>query len=153
MNKRTITGIAWAISSCVFLWLFSITQPASISSPPKIDELFNSFVMFSFMLLGGGGCYHLLTEILSSPYDQSNYLKWSCLYLKMIGLMVCLISAPIVIVICREFLQAGLAKPISLVYLITSFAISFWFLTKVQPIFLEIRSNNSIQPTADASAD
>ncbi|WP_319557339.1 hypothetical protein [Thiomicrorhabdus sp.] len=97
MDRKIISAIGWAISSCVFLWLFSLAQAKGLSSPPTSGELFESFVLFSFMLLGGGACYHFLTEIIFSPYNSENSGLWIRLSKKMLLLMSILISVPIVV--------------------------------------------------------
>jgi len=102
LNRKIISAVAWAISSCLFLWLFSLVQGNGGSNPPTPKELFESFLLFSFMLLGGGACYHFLTEIALSPLNPEN---------------------------------------------------SLWMGTKLEPTFTAIRANNSMQATANASAD
>lgn len=147
MDKRNISAIAWAISSCLFLWLFSLAQGKEFSDPPTHAELFESFVMFSFMLLGGGACYHFLTEIICSPYDSNSSHLWGNLCNKMIMLMLVLLSIPLVILISRCYLELHIAKIISLLYLFSGMAGSFLLGIKIEPLFKKIRlgvSNDKI---------
>lgn len=52
MKRKVISAVAWAISSCLFLWIFSLAQDKGLSSHPGYGEVFESFILFSFMLLG-----------------------------------------------------------------------------------------------------
>lgn len=153
MERKIISAIGWSISSCVFLWLFSLAQAKGLSSPPTSGELLESFVLFSFMLLGGGACYHFLTEIIFSPYNSENSCLWTRLSKKMILLMLILISVPIVVLLSRDNLPLSIAWLVSFFYLLLGLGSAIWVGTKIEPVFTEIRSNKSMQPTADASVD
>lgn len=153
MYRRIICAVAWAISSCLFLWLFSLAQSKGLSAPPTNVELFESFTIFSFMLLGGGACYHFLTEIIFSPYNQENSHLWMRLSKKMVLLMSILVSVPLIILLTRDYLPLSIAWLVSFFYLLFGMGTSIWIGTKIEPIFNEIRSNKSIQPTANASTD
>lgn len=138
MNKRLFCAVAWAISSCIYLWLFSLAQ-VERSDPPTVTELFDSFIVFSVMLLGGGGCYHLLTEIALSPVNASNSNLWSRLCWVMGVLMTTLISAPVIIILCREYLSGGLGWGMSYVYLLATMSLSIWLFVKIEHYFKRIR--------------
>lgn len=144
MSKKIITALAWAFSGCVFLWLFSLVQLKNMSSPPTPEELLSSFVLFSFMLLGGGGCYHFFTEILSSPYSLHNDHIWSRLMKIMFTMMTTLLSAPIVMIICREYMPMKLAWDIAYFYLFVSFIISICLGRKIEPLFNLIHLDNQL---------
>ena len=109
MNRKIICVVTWAISSCLFLWLFSLAQGNGNSNPPTYKELFESFLLFSFMLLGGGACYHFLTEIALSPLNLENSHLWAQLAKKMLILMAILLSVPIVVLLGRDLLPTSLA--------------------------------------------
>jgi hypothetical protein len=152
MNRKNISEIGWAISSCLFLWLFSLTQNRGISPRPTAGELFDSFVLFSFMIFGGGGCYHFLTEMVSCPLNDQNSHLWLKLSKRMVAMMLILLSTPIVILLLRDNLSASIAWVLSLLYLVTSFGICFWIAIKIKPIFIEIRSNNRLVTDAGSNA-
>lgn len=137
--------MAWGFSSCLFLWLFSLAQIKDMASPPTIGELFDSFILFSFMLLGGGACYHFLTEILSSPYNSRNQHIWDRLMKNMILMMLILVSAPIVILVCRDNFSTGLAWVVSYFYLLLSLGSALWVGAKIEPAFREIHSNKTVR--------
>ncbi|WNZ57004.1 hypothetical protein QT397_06570 [Microbulbifer sp. MKSA007] len=145
MDRKTISAVAWAISSCIFLWLFSLVQAEGLSSPPGSDELFKSFCLFSFMLLGGGACYHFLTEIIFSPYTSENAHLWVRLSKYMVSLMLVLISMPSLMLVFRENLHLSTAWILSFFYLLTGYGVSAWLGTRIKPIFIEIRSMGSLQ--------
>ncbi|WP_372930800.1 hypothetical protein [Shewanella putrefaciens] len=147
MDRRIISAVAWAFSSCLFLWLFSLAQAKGLSNTPTYGELFESFTVFSFMLLGGGACYHFLTEIIFSPYNPENSHLWMELSKKMVLLMSILVSVPLVILLSRDYLPLSIAWLVSFFYLLFGMGTSVWIGTKIEPIFNEIRSNKSMQPT------
>ncbi len=153
MNRKIISAVAWAISSCLFLWLFSLAQGNGGSNPPTPKELFESFLLFSFMLLGGGACYHFLTEIALSPLNPENSHLWAQLAKKMLILMAILLSVPIVVLLSRDLLPISLAWVFSFFYLLIGLGLSLWMGTKLEPTFTAIRANNPMQATANASAD
>lgn len=140
MLLRTISAVAWAFSSCLFLWLFSLAQTKGLSSPPTNAELFESFTLFSFMLLGGGGCYHFYTEIMLSPYNAQNAHLWRNLAKKMILLMLIMLSVPITILWSRDNLPLSIAWLVSYFYLLFGMGVSIWMGTKIVPAFTEIRA-------------
>jgi hypothetical protein len=133
------------VSSCLFLWLFSLAQYKGISPRPTGGELLNSFVLFSFMLLGGGGCYHFLAELISIPLNSQNLHLWRNISTKMSVMMLILLSTPISLLFFRDNLSAGIAWLAALFYLPTSFGFCFWIATKIKPIFIEMRSNIAVQ--------
>jgi len=141
MKKRTTVAVLWAIASCVFLWLFSLAQAKELPDPPSPLDLFDSFLLFSFMLLGGGAYYHFLTEILEAPHDADASKLWTRLLKNMFFIMAVIVSAPVVILIMRENLGAGLAALLSLAYLSISFGVAFWRGYTVERLFREIRAN------------
>lgn len=138
MSKKTFCAVAWSVSSCMFLWIFSLSQ-VERSDSPSAFELFNSFFLFSVMLLGGGGCYHLLTEIVSSPVDSKNGYLWTKLSWVMGALMAVLISAPLVMILCREYLDIGLGWIVSYLYLLSAISVSLWLFAKAENYFRNIR--------------
>lgn len=82
-SVRSFAGLSWTVSACFFLWLFSHIKTEPFS--------FESFVLFSFMFLGGSVSYHFLVELLSTPYDDNNSHIWKKLALAMVSLMLVLI--------------------------------------------------------------
>jgi hypothetical protein len=144
MKKRTVVAVLWAIASCVFLWLFSLVQAKELPGSPSPLDLFDSFLLFSFMLLGGGACYHFMTEILEAPYDADTSKLWTSLLKNMLFIMVVIVSVPVVILIMRENLGAGLAKLLSLAFLPISFGLAFWRGYAVERLFREIRANKQL---------
>lgn len=144
MNRKTISAVAWAISSCLFLWVFSLAQGNVNSNPPTYNELFESFIVFSLMLLGGGACYHVLTEIVLSPLNSENAELWAKLTKKMLILMTVLLSVPLVILLTRDTLTTALAWVISYFYFLICLGLSLWLLTKIKSTFTVIRSNKPI---------
>lgn len=139
MTRRIVSAVAWALSSCVFLWLFSLAQVKELSSPPTYGELFESFTIFSLMLLGGSACYHFLTEIIFSPYTSENSHLWAILSKKMLLLMSIMVSVPLVILLCRDWLSFSIAWIFSFFYLLFGLGASIWIGTKIEPVFSEIR--------------
>lgn len=138
MTRKIFCTVAWAISSCIFLWLLNLAQVEK-SNPPSISELFNSFFLFSIMLLGGGACYHLLTEIALSPVEPNNTHLWLKLSWRMEILMTVLISAPVVVILCREYLDRSFSWAASYLYLLTAISVSLWLFTKAEYYFRQIR--------------
>lgn len=141
---RIVSGIAWAVFSCIFLWLFSLAQVKASSNPPTAAELLASFSSFSFMLLGGGACYHFLVEIMMSPLTSDNAYQWRALAIKLILMMFTMVSIPIVILSCRDNLPLVTAFVISLIYMVTGFLICFWLGSKLKRIFVQIRTGNLV---------
>jgi len=148
MNKKIVSAIAWAFFSCVFLWLFSLTQIQKLSSPPSEAELFNSFALFSFMLLGGGASYHFLTEIISSPYNRNDLRLWNKLSKNLLIMMGLLISIPVIILICRNYLPNWTGWILSYSYSVISMLIAFWRGTRIKSLFKEISSNTELDSTS-----
>jgi len=144
MHRKIISAAAWAVSSCVFLWLFSLAQGKGLSVPPTGSELFGDFTLFSLMLFGGGACYHLLTEIILSPTNAEITYLWKHLTKKLISLMLVLVSVPAVILYVRECLPISVARVISFIYLLFGFIFSIWLGAKVESLFKAIRYNASI---------
>lgn len=140
MIYKTGAALAWVLFGCLFLWLFSLVQLKEMSLPPTKGELFSSFVFFSYMLLGGGGGYHFLTEILSSPYTPENREVWRQLIKKLVNIMLVMLSAPIAIYVFRENLTLETAWLFSFIYQVGSLLISFWLGIRVYPIFRQIHS-------------
>ncbi|MGM7318911.1 hypothetical protein [Idiomarina sp. ST10R2A5] len=148
MHTQKITAVSWATASCLFLWLFSFAQGKEFSATPEPSELIESFIFFSFMLLGGGICYHFFTEILSAPYTPDNEHLWKSLMIRMALLMFAALSVPAVILILRDNLaDLYLAKLLSLVYLILVFGASAWKASSIEEIFKQIRSYKRIKAT------
>ncbi len=144
MNKKTISAITWAFFSCVFLWLFSLTQIRNLSSPPAAGELFNSFVLFSFMLLGGGASYHFLSEIISSPYGKNNLQAWNKLSKILSLMMILMITIPLSILCCRTYLPQTYGWILSYLYSVFSMISCVFLGESSKPLFQEIRSNNEL---------
>lgn len=143
MNRKEVSAIAWAISSCIFLWLFSLGQTKTFAAPPNYAELFQSFIEFSFMLLGGSACYHFLTEIIATPFHPENLELWKRVSNKMIRLMLILMSVPLLILIMRDTLSPNIAWILSFIYLLIGIVVSIILCAKIGPLFIEIRNQVS----------
>ena len=140
IDIKILSGVCWAIASCLFLWMFSLSSTQALSVPPTISELFNSFIVFSFILLGGGGCYHFLTEIIATPLSDTNRQEWIKLTRSLTLLMFALMSAPIITVILRENVVQDIAFIIALIYYISAMLFATNLAIKIEKQFKEVKS-------------
>lgn len=143
MGKKLATAFFWAVASCMTLWLFSLAQPAKAS--------FESFWLFSFMLLAGGGAYHFLVELLQLPTDAGVLKEWSGLYRAMLWFMLPILSVPLAILAAKQWFSPAVAFLAGYVYLLIAFGLSFSQAMEVERQFTQLRSNKARQPTISAT--
>jgi hypothetical protein len=67
--KKRAVILMWCLAVSLFLWYFAI------ATKPTID--FFQFMNFCIVLFGGGFAYHIVTELVACPYNESNSLLWS----------------------------------------------------------------------------
>ncbi|WP_433998961.1 hypothetical protein [Endozoicomonas sp.] len=96
---------------------------------------------FSFLLFCGGICYHILTEILSTPVTEENRDEWPKLLKLLSYLMISLMSIPAVILLLRDSFNSEWAMPTAFVYLLTYLYLSVVLFIQVGRKFLEIRQS------------
>lgn len=60
----------------------------------------------------------------------------------MFAMMTILMSAPIVMIACREYMSMNLAWEIAYFYLLLSIGISIWLGRKIEPLFSLIHLDN-----------
>jgi hypothetical protein len=140
MNTKILSVIGWGLASCLYLWLFSLAQNPQAASPPTILELFDSFILFSFMLLGGGLSYHYLSELITAPYKSKNSELWKSLAIKMMLLSIVMLSIPVLIIILRITIGTSLAWILSYFYFLVASALSLILAIKATKVFSKIRS-------------
>lgn len=132
---RRFAGLFWAISACFFLWIMNHikTQPFS----------FESFVWFSFMLIGGSTSYHFLVELLTTPYHDENSHLWK----KLAGTMFSLMS--ILFLTCGLILIDKFIWPRDGLLALVSLFIGYcglWYLSsRVNCLFKSLRTNPQLQ--------
>lgn len=136
MKTKLVTSLLWAVSSCLTLWLFNFAQPKSVS--------FESFWLFSFMVLGGGGGYHFFIEILQTPYSQELKSDWRSLQKEMFFLMLPIISVPVVVLAAKEWAPPAIVFLGIYFYLLFAFAIAVWRGLHVERQFKHLRSNAAL---------
>lgn len=134
---KKITAFCWLIASSTMLWLFSLTQNYEFSPRPQPIELIDSFLMFTFMLIGGGCSYHFFTEILNIPYTANNKKVWSELLKSMILLMLLAISGPFFMVCFRDYSNNGIVRILCILYLFFSFGLASIPGKKIEKIYIQ----------------
>ena len=139
---KNISAICWSVSSCLFLWIFSWDQMNILPSHPTGADLLNSFITFSFLLLGGGACYHFLTEIIVTPYHINSFSLWKRLCYHLTVQMIIFFSVPLVLLFCRDELPVNYSYLSGLVYFVFAYLLGMKQAFNVHKIFKEIKQIN-----------
>ncbi len=136
---KTISIISWAIASSVFLWLMTISQQNILPAKPSHEELIQSFVSFTFLLLGGGSSYHIITELFATPFTKKVSKQWKALSIHLTLVMIIFLSVPGVILIFRDYLPPSLGWLLAVLYYMIAHIVSLFLLKKTIIIFKYIK--------------
>ncbi|WP_445399894.1 hypothetical protein [Zobellella sp. An-6] len=138
--KRTAI-LLWFFSSSFFLWLYNLAAPKHSDFLNSPFSIFDSFFHFSVMLLGAGWCYHFMTLLYASPFDDNNRTLWMTMLKKLLVMSLLLVSVPVVVIFSGEYIVTSWSYLVSYLWVIFGMIGSLVMHLSVKSDFDELISN------------
>jgi hypothetical protein len=142
--EKRLTIILWCLSVCIILYFLSISSDAMLDSPKATTWHYRikHFMNFCLMVFGGSFTYHIATELLKCPYNESNKKLWSNVQIWLFFIVLGYSTTAVVLILAKTRQDAigWLLAFFSLLY--CAFWAAFFFGRLAPPLKALLKTSN-----------